>query len=55
MVGHSIESLTAMSIRQVVLELRELVKNEVDNVSEVTYNKHIDSNSAVYITHRKLI
>ena len=33
----------------VELELQELVKNEVDNVSEVVYNKHIDSNSAVYM------
>ena len=45
-VEHCIESLTAMSTTQVELELRELVKNEVDNVSEVVYNKHIDSNSA---------
>ena len=38
MVGQWPGSLTAMSITQVVLELQELVKNEVDNVVEVAYN-----------------
>jgi hypothetical protein len=41
MVEPNTELQMAMSTIPVVLELRELVKNEVDNVSEVAYNKHI--------------
>ena len=38
MVGQWPESLTAVSLTLMVLELQELEKNEVDRVVEVAYN-----------------